>query len=128
MKRLLFCVLLISCSASWAKWVYYSSSDDGTDFYYEDTSRRKNGATVKMWGMFSGMEGTLEGKIYRSFKEFTEYDCGNEVTKRLALTFYADELGAGEVIFTHTYTENKWDHISPGSIGVSAWKLACSKK
>jgi hypothetical protein len=112
---------------SWAKWVLYTNSDDGTELYYEDTSLRKTGSTVKMWTMFSGLEGTLEEKEHHSFTELSVYDCKKEVKKFLSLTFYEGQMGKGKVTVSYTYKDDEWKPFVPGSLYEVAWKIACGK-
>jgi len=50
MKRLLFVVLLMVCSVSWAEWEFLSKSSDGKQKVYVNKSTiRKNGAISRMW-------------------------------------------------------------------------------
>ncbi len=128
MKRLIFMVLMMTCSATWAEWIIFSDNSKGEKFFFENNSLRKQGSIVKMWSMSSGRESTLGEKVYRSSKSLYAYDCKNEMRDLLAGAAFSGEMGTGEVIFSDTFPENNWVPIMPGSIGESEWKIACGKR
>ncbi len=130
MKSLILFFFVLFCSESWAKWTFYEMSDGGELFFYESNSIRKNVSNVKMWSLRSGRPYKYDEKTYLSVKFLAAYDCRNEALKDLVITFYAGEMGTGDVVVTHTYkdSETDWRPITPGAIDESAWKIACSKK
>jgi hypothetical protein len=52
MKRLIFPLLMMVCSVSWAKWELTGSNSYETVFFYHDRSTiQRNGSFVMMWSM-----------------------------------------------------------------------------
>jgi hypothetical protein len=122
---------MMTCSLSWAEWIFLLSSTSDAKFYYENTSLRRNGPIVKMWTLRSGIKNAVDNKIYLSSKDLYGFDCEKEVLKHLSGAAYSGEMGAGEMIFSYTPDENlikQWDPIIPGTVMETLWKIACDKK
>lgn len=133
MKRLLFVVLMMTCSVSWAEWRITDFTSDGRYAAYHDKStKRKNGAIVKMWLMrdYSEVLTDAEGKKYQSVKTLFSYDCKSETTALISIIEYSGSMGSGKVVWSGTRKEHEfeWAPIVPGTISEQEWKIACGKK
>ena len=128
MKRLLLglMLLLVSGAAS-AEWTSVGASDEHIQ-YVDKGSIRRNGNSVKMWGLmdYKTVEKT-DGKSYLSSKEQREYDCKEERTRLLAFLWFSGQMGSGKVVLSNSVTSMTWDPIAPGSVGVTLWTIACGK-
>lgn len=130
MNKFLFVVLMFTCQTSIADWVLYGGNEQlDQKEYYENNSLRRDGVKAKMWTMNTFSKGKeIAGKFHKSRKSYKEYDCLNERIKILSIAAYADEMGAGKVIHSHTNSDNEqWEQVIPNTIGESAWKIACEK-
>ena len=131
MKRLLFVVIMMTCSASYAEWEVYGASDE-FKAYVDLETIRKNGAIVKIWELqnFSVIQRDTDGKKYKSSKIYIANDCKSEMRAITSLINYEDEFGAGEVTYSISVQEKDWNWraIVPGSIGKGLWQIACGKK
>jgi hypothetical protein len=79
-----------------------------------------------MWMMEDGKVQGLEsiGTFY-SVKSLFENDCAGERLRLLAAVFYSGRMGAGKG--DSSQFNNDWNHVVPGSIGETNWKIACGK-
>ena len=131
MIRLLFVVLMMTCSVSWAKWEV-TASDGEITFYHDKSTMRRNGTITKMWVMqsYSVIQTNHEGKNYKSGKVLYAYDCASETLAGTSLVTYSGSMGKGNVISSITGEESwlSWEPIVPNSIGEVQWKIACSKQ
>ena len=128
MKRLLIgLMLLMTATAASAEWTRVGDTDEHIQFVDRATIRR-NSNLVKMWDLaaYKTVRDTV-GHPYWSRNNQREYDCKEEQVRTLAFTVFVGKMGDGKVVFTHSETE-KWDPISPESVGETLWKIACGKK
>jgi hypothetical protein len=129
-KSVLFILLAISSNGLKAEWVKINTNDNLTT-YVDPASISKLENIVKMWGMVDLKEAKKEelGKSFLSAKSLQEYDCKEEQVRKITLSFYSENMGAGEIV--HTYTEPdkwKWTPVTHGAIAETMWKTACGKK
>jgi len=99
MKRLLFVVLLMTCSASWAEWQLCTG--DATMLVYCDKSTiRKNGAISRMWDMtdYSSVQTNSSGGRYMSEKSLAAYNCRDETNALISLVQYSGSMGQGNTV------------------------------
>ncbi len=131
MKRLLFVLLLMVCSVSWAGWERVGSHDVGV-VYADRATIRKKGNFIEMWRMenYFEIQVNSEGKKYKSSKIFDRFDCNNETYGIVSFSQHSGEYGRGETVFSYTPKKNEIqdDPISPESIGESLWQVACGRK
>ena len=131
MKRLLLVCLMMTCSASYAKWEVYGANDE-IKAYVDLETIRKNGAIVKIWELqnFSVIQRTTDGGKYKSQKIYVANDCKSEMRAITSLIAYEGEFGA-EVVTYSIHVQEKdwtWNAIVPGSMGQGLWQIACGKK
>jgi hypothetical protein len=130
MKRLLFVVLMVTCSVSWAEWELVGKSADNSLFV--DTSTiRKSGNFVKMWSMRNYTLVQTTGKWkWRSMMLLDVYNCKEEVMAVVQVNAFEGEMASGQSLATETYQQSEWNwrHVLPGSTGKIQWEIACADK
>lgn len=129
MKRLLLVCLMMTCSVSYAEWIFYTESGSAKHFY-ENTSFRRENATVRMWTMSSFFNiQNINDKLFQTRKQLRVYDCKKEKSKLLTTITYKKEMGMGEVVYSFNYeNEEEWDYSVPGSIMELEFQIACLRK
>ena len=122
MKRLLFVLLMMICSVSWAGWDFTGRLEDGTVYFHDKSTIRKNGVKRKMWIMVNNSDG--------SSKVLKVYNCNSEEFSIAAFTQYSGSMGAGKVGTSILFKENEqsWEPVIPDSIVEFEWKIACGNK
>ena len=134
MKRIIFAVLMMVCSVSWAKWDGTPTLNkvQGVKYYHDKSTIRIDGAIAKMWVMrdFSEPQNDNTGGRYKSQKLLFAYDCMSEQAAIISGVNNSDSMGRGSVVWSITLKENEWEWeaIPPKSIGEVNWKIACGKK
>jgi hypothetical protein len=128
MKRILLFTLMITSSVSWAKWVNFGVTARA-EFYYEDEPTQNNDGTVNLWTMNSGSPAFFQEELFLSSKDLFSYNCSDKTSKHLMSAAYSGEKGTGKLVYSFSFEEKtKWEHVIPGSISESSWKIACEKK
>ena len=130
MKRLLLITfLLLSSGPAYAEWVKVGDSDEaGKTVYVDPTTIRRNSNLVKMWQFYDYKNvQTVGGVRFLTAKEQWEFDCAEERSRVLALKQFSGNMGSGTVVYTNSQV-GKWLPVMPGSMGQTAWKVACGKK
>ena len=129
-KIILLMLLAILSSGAKAEWVKINSHENLTT--YVDPATIKNvGKIVQMLGIVDLKESRKDqdGKSFLSAKGLQEYDCKGEQARKIALTLYSGNMGAGEVVHTYADADKwKWTQVTPGSIAETMWKTACKKQ
>jgi hypothetical protein len=131
MKRQLFLVLLMSCSASWAGWELTGKADDLTH-YHDKSTIQINDLTAQMWVMydFPGVQTNTDGGRYKSAKSLLAFNCKYETLTMVSVIQYSGPTGTGEVVLSDTFNESEWiwDRIVPNTLVKTEWDIACGKK
>lgn len=131
MKKLLVTILLTFISTSaMAEWTLINGNENIT-LYADVKSKRKLGNKVKMWTLFDlKAPDSYEGKQILSFVSLDEYDCVNETSRLLSVSFYSENMQKGSMINTTNYAVGQNSHkpITPNTMEESAWLKACGKK
>ena len=123
-KLLLVLMLIIMSGSATAKWTEAGRSKD-LIVYYDPATIRKSGSKAIIWSLhdYKIARGQVE---YRSVTLESEYDCVKKQSRRLFLSFYQKNMGAGTTIRKYTDPSN-WLPISMGSIKESMWRNVCLK-
>lgn len=130
MKRLIFVLLLMTCSVSWAEWERLGETANYVHFANKKTIRKK-GNFVEMWDMKNYFETKVsDGKNYKSIKVLNRYDCKDATRGIVSYYYYAKENGEGGTV---DYTVKKMNEINdepivPDSAGEVLWKIACGRE
>ena len=67
-------------------------------------------------------------KPYMSIKGQWRYDCTEKLQQPIYEIKLSENMGKGEVIGKTIYKESvKWLLVSPDSVGMVYWRLACGK-
>ncbi|MCE2871016.1 MAG: hypothetical protein LW714_06345 [Oxalobacteraceae bacterium] len=131
MKRLLFVVLMMSCSVSWAEWELTGKADDLTH-YHDKSTIQINDITAQMWVMyeFPEVRTNTDGDKYKSAKTLLAFNCKYETLTMISVVQYSGSAGNGEIILTDTFKESEWiwDRIVPNSLENKELDIACGKK
>ena len=128
-KVILMLLLAVVSSSAMAEWVAAGSGESSIT-YADPATISKAGNIVKMWWLddFKKADTAANGKAYMSMKGQDEFDCKREQSRQLNFSFYAEHMGAGEMVYNETLKHPKWYPVSPGSAGDTLWKIACGKK
>lgn len=112
-----------------AEWVEVGKDLEGVTTYYADpASISMNNNISIMWEMFDfKTQQTNYYKPYKSIKAYAEYDCIENNSRVLSQTPYSKNILAGESLRTIFSNSPRWKPVSPGTIGHTLLKIACSK-
>ena len=131
MKRLLFVVLMMSCSVSWAEWELTGKADDLTH-YHDKSTIQINDITAQMWVMyeFPEVRTNTDGDKYKSAKTLLAFNCKYETLTMISVVQYSGSAGNGEIVLSDTFKESEWiwDRIVPNSLEYKELDIACGKK
>jgi hypothetical protein len=131
MKKLLLTLMLaVVSSSAVAEWVEADTSRSiGLTAYTDPTTIRKSGNKVEMWVLYDYKTAqTNARKPYMSIKGQWRYDCTEKLQQPIYEIKLSENMGKGEVIGKTIYKESvKWLPVSPDSVGMVYWKLACGK-
>ena len=129
MTRLfLIALLVLSSGPANAEWVLVDANNSGETVYVDPDTIRRKGGLVKMWALYDFK--TIQAVWDTSFlsrESQREYDCREDRTRRLALTYFSGNMGSGTVVYSDA-DEQKWESVQAGSVGDALWKVACDKK
>ncbi len=131
MKRLLFFVLMVGCSVSWAEWEYTGENIKYTN-YVDRSTIRISGAVVTMWELsdYFEVQTTSDGKRFKSNKVRVAFNCVEDAYAIISLVLYSGSMGEGSIIKSHELKESQWNwkSVVPGSSSENSWSIACGKK
>jgi hypothetical protein len=131
MKRLLFAVLMMVCSVSWAEWVITGRTNKDT-YYHDKSSIRRNGSVVKMWTMtnYGSVQTSAGGYRHKSAKDFLIFNCRDETIEIISSSIYSGSMGTGSVVWSGTRQESDrvFRPIVPDSFSEIHWQIACGKE
>ena len=131
MKRLLFIVLLMACSASWVGWEMTGEAD-GLTHYHDKSTIQINGVTAQMWTMydFPEVQTNADGDSYKSVKSLLAFNCKYETLTMTSVLQYSGPSGTGDVVLSDTFKESEWvwDRIVPNTLVKIESDIACGKK
>ncbi|MDO8206930.1 MAG: hypothetical protein Q7T38_03795 [Gallionella sp.] len=125
-KHLLTLILTLLAANASAEW--QSIGENATQTAYVDAANIQHGKHNTMWGLFDLKAPRTLGNIsYLSMKIQREYSCHNKKSRIIARSAHADNMGAGEIIYSD-HTPDKWMIIQPDSAEAALWNIACDKK
>jgi hypothetical protein len=96
--------------------------------YVNPSTIHKDGNKVKMWYMkdFKSMQEEAADR-FMSITFQGEYDCKETRSRILAFTWYKENKGEGNVVYTET-APAEWNPVFPGSVEETVFKYACERK
>ena len=131
MKLLIAVLLAVFSTGAMAEWTYLTSSEDNAyDIYIDKTAIHKRGNVAKVWSLhdYKAPQGEKKVKPYLSVRGLSEYDCVEIRIRLSSITFFSDNMGSGQVTFSHQNNEGgTWNDIAPGTVDMSTWQVACKK-
>ncbi len=135
MKRLLFAVLMMVCSVSWAEWEMIDILSQGDIVSFVDKSSIKDsGDTVKIWVLtdfsYVAVQTDKTGGKYKSYKEELAFKCTEDKFSVVSLIHFSDSMGKGNVVYSAKFDESErfWKLVAPGSSDEVLFKIVCDKK
>lgn len=132
---LLCCTVLVACSRSedssssavkpasdWAK----VGETDGYGYYADHASIRKADETVTMSDLFDYKTARTEGGGAPALSKKTErgYDCQNQKSQAIKVTWFTGQMGSGAVVRSNK-DPDQLTQVMPGSATAALIKIAC---
>ena len=106
-------------------WMKATEGADGTVFYIDRNSIKKEGNLLRVWELQDLKEkGPLEEKSRRIL---VEYDCKNERRRVMSFSFHAEQMGAG-LTLKGDQTPGKWNLMVPNTTGSVVFQVASALK
>jgi hypothetical protein len=126
-KAILMMLLAVVSSSAAAEWVKVSENETTTT-YADPATISKAGDLVKMWRLidFRKAVSIASDQPFMSSKGQDEYDCKEEQSRILALSFHSENMGGGEVVHSEA-NPTRWEPVRVRSIGETLWKFGCGK-
>lgn len=130
MKKFLLTLCLFSMT-SHAEWKFNNFNEKYVSYF--DTSRiRTEGQYKTMWYVLDYLSPQTEstGKQYNSSVAKTLIDCKASKNQTVALYFYSEAMGKGDIVFSANFQtqESDWRYPPPNSIADDYINIACGKK
>jgi hypothetical protein len=119
-------VLSANASAEWQRLV-----ESPRLVMYTDSGFKKKGDKVTGWVMFdykAVQVSPLSGRKYLTEQNQIEVNCETEQKRIIFLSWHADNMGAGKVVYKDT-TPTAWETTTaPQSIGSAAYNYFCKRQ
>lgn len=129
-KLLLLLILSVMSSNAIAEWIEVDTSNRiGLTAYADPATIIRSGNKVEMWVLYDYKTvQTNARKPYISIRGQWRYDCKEEKEQPVYEILLSENMGRGEVIGKAIYDASvKWMSVTPESVGMAFWKLACGK-
>lgn len=107
------------------KLIYITTSDSGSEYYYDANSIRVAGNQVTVW---ITQDAKRDKSVkFRTAKQRRIFDCRSEMSK---LVQYVSYNSTGRVLDSYNPSryDEEWEGVIPGSIGSSLFAAACAKR
>ena len=106
-------------------WMKATEGADGTVFYIDRDSIKKEGSLIRVWELQDlKAKGPLEEK---SRRVLVEYDSKNERRRVLSFSFHGESMGAG-VTLKSDQTPGKWTMVAPNTTAAVVFQVASALK
>ena len=111
-------------SSSYADWKKITSNVNGTDFYVDFETIKRNNGFLYYWGLDDYLEplSDADGPRFSSILMY-KVDCDLLRYKALTATFYSRQMGKGSSKVERGHED--WQYSPPGSAGGSVRKKLC---
>ena len=131
MRLVLILLGMLLAQPVWAEWLRLgeTSSDTGREkafaYYFDPATVRKTPNGRRAWAMWSYVQ-IQDGSFgkYQTSKILYEFDCADERSRILQLTFTSGPMGTGESVFSEA-EPGHWLIPTPRSINEGALKAVC---
>ena len=115
---------MLSSGPAYGEWMSVVIVDNTTVYVDQDTIRRK-GELVKVWVLADFATAlTFEGIVSLSATSQEEYDCLEDRTRTVVLTYFSGHMGFGNVNHSDS-AESKWGPVAPGSVAQLLLRVVC---
>lgn len=107
------------------KLIYITTSDSGSEYYYDANSIRVADNQVTVW---ITQDAKRDKSVkFRTAKQRRIFDCGSEMSK---LVQYVSYNSTGRVLDSYNPSryDEEWEGVIPGSIGSSLFAAACANR
>jgi len=124
--RVLLCLMIALIAApAQAGWVkVWESKTSGTITYFDPDTIHKDGHLSRVWVLQELKNRGEYGEMSR--RALWEYNCPDERTRALQLSFHTDLRAGGSRLVTEN-DPSEWQYIPPNTGGSALHKLICAK-
>jgi hypothetical protein len=106
-------------------WMRATEGADGTVFYIDRDSIKKEGSLIRVWELQDlKSKGPLDEK---SRRVLVEYDTKNDRRRVLSFSFHGDQMGAG-ITLKADQTPGKWTMVAPNTTAAVVFQVASALK
>lgn len=125
---LLIITLFLLTTNAYAEWTLYSSNINGSVFFYDKSTMKRNGDKVKVWSYMNFLPDNEIAKSLNisSARTLEEIDCVNETRKALKIDSFTKNNLEGDMS-DKTPTNPTISYIAPDSTNAILMKLVCKK-
>jgi hypothetical protein len=123
-KTVMMLLLAAMSSSAMAEWVLVGEGTNGTNFYIDPKTIKKDGNLRRAW-LVTDLP-TADDRGIHSRLALQEFDCKGERRRTLSLSVHSGPMAGGNVIRNQD-SQGNWQYIAPGTTGEAMLKLVCSK-
>lgn len=106
-------------------WMRATEGADGTVFYIDRDSIKKEGSLIRVWELQDlKSKGPLDEK---SRRVLVEYDTKNDRRRVLSFSFHGEQMGAG-ITLKADQTPGKWTMVAPNTTAAVVFQVASALK
>ena len=106
-------------------WMRATEGADGTVFYIDRDSIKKEGSLIRVWELQDlKSKGPLDEK---SRRVLVEYDTKNDRRRVLSFSFHGEQMGAG-ITLKADQTPGKWSMVAPNTTAAVVFQVASALK
>lgn len=119
--------LVVFSPTSHAKWIDIGDSHLMT-YYVDMANIRRDGNMAKVWTLidFKSVQ-SLSNFTYLSTKNQYQVDCKEDISKLLYSVHFKSKMGTGDVVYTTTFPNERWEPAPPDSIRAIFSEIACGR-
>lgn len=126
-KYLLLLLIFVNSSANAQLWDYIVTSVDGSAYYIDPLSIKRQGQVVSYVQLTNIPKGTRSaGKVILSVVQYKSNDCERNLVNISRLVGYERELAKGSIVTIEMTPEITWSKITPNKIGDIIHQEVCN--
>ena len=125
-KQLVILMLPFVSTGAMAEWTSVGRTTDDSAIYADLATIHKAGNKIVMLDLkdYQTEQGGA-GARFLSKTTLLEYDCKEELFRRLTVTLFRENMGAGRVVDSYSGAPGKWQPAQLGSVIGALWHIAC---
>jgi hypothetical protein len=131
MKRVLFVLLMITCSVSFGAWELVHTFSD-SQVYLQRSIKPSEGSVVQVWSSVNFNSEQVDQNIgrYQSWKALEIFDCDKVKHGYVSFTYYSAKNRQGNVVnsMSRQLSEVTYKDIGSGTVSALFFALACDKR